>query len=96
MATKKITRGTTARKKSVAEKTAPAKYPRNAVDKSLRIPKAILEQNAVKPCTVAESATFLGVGAAGTYQVEVSSGIKYGFLERPSPGYSHVGLIAWN
>ncbi|RDS79804.1 hypothetical protein DWU99_20550 [Dyella psychrodurans] len=64
----------------------PAKYPRNAVDKSLRIPKAILEQNAGKPCTVAESASFLGVGAAGPYQVEVSSGIKYGFLERPNPG----------
>jgi len=64
----------------------PAKYPRNAVDKSLRIPKAILEQNAGKPCTVKESAAFLGVGAAGAYQVEVSSGIKYGFLERPTPG----------
>ena len=64
----------------------PAKYPRNSVDKSLRIPKAILEQNAGKPCTVKESAAFLGVGAAGPYQVEVSSGIKYGFLERPTPG----------
>ncbi|TAL96619.1 MAG: hypothetical protein EPN73_10045 [Paraburkholderia sp.] len=64
----------------------PAKYPRNAVDRSLRIPKAILEQNAGKPCSVKESAAFLGVGAAGPYQVEVSSGIKYGFLERPSPG----------
>ena len=65
----------------------PAKYPRNSVDKSLRIPKVILEQNAGKPCTVNESAAFLGVGAAGPYQVEVSSGIKYGFLERPSPGH---------
>lgn len=64
----------------------PAKYPRNGVEKSLRIPKAILEQNAGKPCTVKESATFLGVGDAGPYQVEVSSGIKYGFLERPTPG----------
>lgn len=64
----------------------PAKYPRNAVEKALRIPKAILEQNAGKPCTVKESAAFLGVGAAGPYQVEVSSGIKYGFLDRPNPG----------
>ncbi len=45
-----------------------------------------MEQNAGKPCSVKESAAFLGVGAAGTYQVEVSSGIKYGFLERPNPG----------
>lgn len=92
MAAKKIIRGKTTRKKPVSRAgiersvSAPAKYPRNAVDKSLRIPKAILEQNAGKPCTVKESATFLGVGAAGPYQVEVSSGIKYGFLERPSPG----------
>ena len=77
-----------AQRKSISSKSAspPAKYPRNTVDKSLRIPKAILEQNAGKPCTVKESATFLGVGAAGPYQVEVSSGIKYGFLERPTPG----------
>jgi len=66
--------------------TPSAKYPRNAVDKALRIPKAILEQNAGKPCPVKESAAFSGVGAAGPYQVEVSSGIKYGFLERPNPG----------
>lgn len=72
------------------KKSPPAKYPRHAVDKALRIPKAILEQNAGKPCTVAESAKFLGVGAAGPYQVEVSSGIKYGFLERPNPGQIEV------
>lgn len=73
-------------KKQSSAKSPPAKYPRHAVDKCIRIPKAILEQNAGKPCTVKESAKFLGVGAAGPYQVEVSSGIKYGFLERPNPG----------
>jgi hypothetical protein len=67
-------------------KVAPAKYPRHAVDKALRIPGAILEQNAGKEFTVKESAVFLGVGAAGAYTVEVASGIKYGFLSRPSPG----------
>lgn len=77
-------------RRKMEEKHPPAKYPRNAVDKSLRIPKAILEQNAGKPCTVAESAAFLGVGSAGPYQVEVSSGIKYGFLERPTPGQISV------
>lgn len=84
-AAKSITKKAVARKKAVA-KTPPAKYPRHVVDKALRIPKAILEQNAGKPCTVKESASFLGVGAAGPYQVEVSSGIKYGFLDRPEPG----------
>lgn len=73
-------------KAKTKEKSPPAKYPRHSVEKSLRIPKAILEQNAGKPCTVKESAGFLGVGSAGPYQVEVSSGIKYGFLERPDPG----------
>lgn len=74
------------RKKRVKQATPPAKYPRHAVDKVLRIPLVILDQNAGKACTVKESASFLGVGAAGPYQVEVSSGIKYGFLDRPSPG----------
>lgn len=78
-------RGTTA-KRSRTGKAPPAKYPRHVVDKSLRIPTAILEQNAGKECTVAESAGFLGVGAKGPYAVEVSSGIKYGFLDRPSAG----------
>jgi hypothetical protein len=92
MAVTKERKITAARKKPATREAAersvspPAKYPRNSVDKSLRIPKAILEQNAGKPCTVKESAAFLGVGDAGPYQVEVSSGIKYGFLERPSPG----------
>ena len=63
-----------------------AKYPRHSVDKALRIPRAILDQNAGKECTVQESAKFLGVGFRGPYQVEVSSGIKYGLLSRPSEG----------
>lgn len=66
--------------------TQSAKYPRHSVDKALRIPKAILDQNAGKECTVQESAKFLGVGFHGPYQVEVSSGIKYGLLSRPSEG----------
>lgn len=92
MAVKKNGKGKTPRKKSATKAASdksvspPAKYPRNSVDKSLRIPKAILEQNAGKPCTIKESAAFLGVGNTGPYQVEVSSGIKYGFLDRPSPG----------
>ena len=74
------------RVKSPPATSQPAKYPRNPVDKAIRIPRAILEQNAGKECTVKESAAFLGVGAAGPYTVEVASGIKYGFLSRPSPG----------
>lgn len=63
-----------------------ANYPRHVVDKALRIPRGILDQNAGKACTVEEAAKFLGVGVNGPFRVEVSSSIKYGFLERPTPG----------
>jgi len=84
-ATKKVARKVT-KKAAKGSKSPPAKYPRHSIEKCIRIPKAILDQNAGKPCTVKESAKFLGVGDAGSYQVEVSSGIKYGFLDRPNPG----------
>lgn len=63
-----------------------AKYPRYTVDKSLRIPRAILEQNAGKECSDREAAGFLGLVLTGPIQVEINSALKYGFLERPSPG----------
>lgn len=56
------------------------------MDKALRIPRAIIEQNAGHDCTDAEGATFVGVGFNGPFKVEVSSSIKYGFLSRPSAG----------
>ncbi len=61
-------------------------YPRHSVEKALRIPKAILDQNAGRECTEQESAKYVGTGVGGPYNVEVSSAIKYGLLERPSPG----------
>lgn len=77
-------------RKPAKEKSPPAKYPRHAVEKALRIPKAILDQNAGRSCTVKEAATFLGLGEAGPFQTEVSSGIKYGFLDRPVAGQIQV------
>jgi hypothetical protein len=62
-----------------------ARFPRHSVEKALRIPRAIIEQNAGKECTDKESATYLGVGFNGPYSVEISSAIKYGFLVRPRP-----------
>jgi hypothetical protein len=67
-------------------KTKRAKYPRHSVEKALRIPKAILEQNAGKACTPDEAAAFLGVGPKGPFGVEIGSAIKYGLLERPEEG----------
>jgi hypothetical protein len=60
-----------------------AKFPRHSVEKALRIPKAIIDQNAGHDCTEAEAAKFVGVGYAGPFRVEVSSALKYGFLSRP-------------
>lgn len=63
-----------------------AKFPRHSVAKALRVPRAILEQNAGKACTAAEAAAFVGVGPGGPFNVEVGSATKYGFLERPETG----------
>ena len=61
-------------------------FPRHSVEKALRIPKAILEQNAGRECTPKEAASFLGLSATGPFMVEVSSATKYKFLERPAKG----------
>lgn len=81
----------TAAKKAVAKKAsakkpaAPsivAKYPRHSVERALRIPRAIYEQNAANPATPTEAAKFLGSQSpSGAFTVEVSSAKKYGFLE---------------
>jgi hypothetical protein len=67
-----------------------AKYPRHSVSKALRIPAAIMEQNAGKECPERDSARYVGVGFNGPYRVEISSAIKYGFLERPRSGFITV------
>lgn len=67
------------------------KYPRHNLEKALRIPKAIFDQNAGRSCTEQESATFVGVKYnKGPYTSEISSCIKYGLLIRPKP--SHLEL----
>ncbi len=59
-----------------------ASFPRHSVEKALRIPKAILDQNAGKPCTIKDAAAFTGVKTSGPFQVEVASATKYGWLDR--------------
>jgi hypothetical protein len=63
----------------------PAMYPRHAIDKALRIPRAILEQNAGKECSDSEAAGYIGLKLNGPVRVEISSALKFGLLERPSP-----------
>src|SRR3984957_18608202 len=67
-----------------------AKFPRHAIERALRIPKAIIEQNAGKECSESEAANYVGVGLGGPFRVEISSAIKYGLLERPRAGYIAV------
>lgn len=84
--------------KKIAKKksgTVPPNYPRHTLDKSLRIPQGILEQNAGRECTDKETATFLGVKYnGGPYSSELSSSIKYGLLSRPSSGKVELTDIA--
>ena len=65
--------------------TSALRYPKHSIVKALRIPKAIIDQNAGKECTEKEAATFVSVGYGGPFQVEISSALKYGVLERVSP-----------
>jgi hypothetical protein len=70
-------------KKAVAVKRAApgADYPRHAVDKALRIPKALYDQGATRGATVAEAAQYTTGGkVTGPFNSEVASAKKYGFL----------------
>jgi hypothetical protein len=68
-----------------------AKYPRHTVERALRIPKALYDQNGGKPATVAEAVVFTGAAAvSGPFRTEVSSAKKYGFLEALPDG--KIGL----
>lgn len=89
---------TPAKKKAAARsRSAPSqtKYPRHSIADSLRIPTAILDQNAGKSCTDDQAAGFLGLKSAkGPPGVEISSGIKYGFLSRPGSKQLEVTDLA--
>jgi hypothetical protein len=64
----------------------PLAFPKHSILKCLRIPQAVLENNAGKECTDREAAKFAGVGWSGQIGVEISSAIKYGLFHRPNPG----------
>jgi hypothetical protein len=89
MATKKGQVGR-AKKAATSRPVHAPRYPRHTPEKALRIPRAILEQNAGKDCTDAEAVGFLGLKISGALRTEISSGVKYGFVERPSEGQLRV------
>ncbi len=97
MATKKTVKPS--KKPSAAKLVAlagrKAKFPRHAVGKAIRIAQAILDQNAGKSCSRADAAKFLGLSSpAGPFSVEISSAIKYGFLEQPQAGHLQPSALA--
>ncbi|WP_426732702.1 hypothetical protein [Myxococcus faecalis] len=67
-------------------------YPRHALPKTFRIPKAILDQNAGKPCSDRDALNFAGLGFNGPNRVEISSAIKYGLLSREPQGLTVTEL----
>jgi hypothetical protein len=69
-------------------------YPRQSVRKALKVPRAILDQNAGKPRTDFEAAGFCGVKWHGAFGVELSSAVKYGFVQRPGSGQVEVSDLA--
>jgi len=71
-----------------------AAFPRHAIKKALRIPKAIMDQNAGRSCSEREAVKFAGIAYHGPSRVEISSSIKYGLLERPRPGNVAVTDLA--
>jgi len=95
---KRAAKSTTVKKttnKAAAPSSHAPSYPRHSSEASLRIPRAILDENAGKPSTDAKAAEFLGLKTAkGPFAVEISSGIKFGFLTRPSTGTLEVTDLA--
>ena len=86
----------TAGKKKTKKKSQRApQYPRHSIEKALRIPTAILEQNAGKQCTAEESAKYVGVKFnKGPYAQEITSSVRYGLLERPGTGIIKLSDLA--
>jgi hypothetical protein len=73
---------------------ASSKYPRHSIAKALRIPRAILDQNAGKSCGDQEALRFSGLSYNGPNRVELSSALKYGLLERIGTGTVEVTDLA--
>lgn len=70
--------------KASTSKSGTSNYPRHTLEKALRIPGAMLAQNAGKETSDATAAGYLGItNPTGPFLLEVSSASKYGLLERP-------------
>lgn len=85
--TKKTAAKKTSKKPAARGGGARVKFPKHSILGCLRIPQAIVDQNAGEACTDREGAAYAKIGWRGELSVEISSAIKYGLLERPSSGH---------
>jgi len=88
-AAKKAAKKTPAKKSPAKRASAAqaAKFPRHTLERALRIPTALYEQNGGKAATRLEAVTFTGATAlSGPLNVELSSAQKYGLLEPADEG----------
>lgn len=83
------------KKKAATKKKAPAKrsgtrkgadFPSIPLEKCLRIPAAIIDQNAGKPTTSQQAATYLGIKYGAGYRLEASAASKFGLIQSPDRG----------
>jgi hypothetical protein len=80
--TKSATKRSSGKARAAAVAARQAKFPRHSVERALRIPQALYEQNGGQPATMAEAVRFAGGSSvSGAFKTEVSSAKKYGFLE---------------
>ena len=74
--------------KAASFHSSSSNYPRHSLEKALRLPAAILEQNAGNDTSDIQAASYLGItNIKGPFAVEVGSATKFGLLERPSTGF---------
>lgn len=73
---------------------ATQEFPRYGADRVIKIPQAILEQNAGKQCTSKEAAKFCGTDYSSTFRAELAAADKYGLVTRPSQGIVAPSEIA--
>lgn len=71
-----------------------ADFPGIGLEKALRIPKAIVEQNAAKPCTSHQAATYVGLTYGPSYRVEASAAKKFGLTASQERGYVEPSELA--
>src|SRR5665648_947707 len=75
-----------AAKKASSKPKKGADFPGLSLERALRIPKAIIEQNAGKACTSQQAASYLGIKYGPGYRIEASAANKFGLTSAPERG----------